>query len=332
MYKKIIDIDISKNEYPFYAFLSISNICNANCVFCDVHENKFITPTIDIYKTMDEMKKIGIKYIHFTGGGDPFANKNIFDYFDYATKLGFSIIFLTNGIALNSDKIDQFYKYNIKAMFFSLDSQKSDLHNNIRGVKGCFENLCEVINYSKLKYPKIPIVINHVLSTKNIDDLKEFIKFKSSIKYDYLNPIIVKECPELYFTNNQINNYKNEMQNIKEIANKYDVKFLYDSIDYFCKDMYLIDGSDLRKNDTKCITCKYTCFIDCVSGNVYPCDCCCHRDQDYYSYGSLKNNTLKELFDSQKYRYLQKELYNKESKCKSKCDYANIEFNKFLER
>ncbi len=332
MYKKLIDLNLlkDKSNYPIYAFLSISNICNANCIFCDVHENKCFKTCIDVYSILDQMKEIGIKYVHFTGGGEPFANKEIFDFMEHASKLGLNIIFLSNGIALNEEKIDKISQYNIKAIFFSLDSHLKEVHNEIRGVPGCFENLSKVINLCKNKMPNIPITINHVLSNRNLDYLKDFIDLKDEVGYDYLNPIIVKECPEYYFSKDQIKKFNQEKSEIMELAKNKNVEFLYDDINYFEENQYFDDGSDLRKNQVKCKIPNYTCFIDCVSGNVYPCDCCCHRDQEYYSYGSLKNNTLKQLFDANRFKEIQEELNGRCSLCKSKCDYANVEFNKFI--
>ena len=114
------------------------------------------------------------------------------------------------------------------------------------------------------------------------------------------------------------------------MAKSKNVKFLYDDINYFEENQYFDDGSDLRKNQVKCNISNYICYIDCVSGNVYPCDCCCHRNQEYYTYGSLKNYTLKQLFDGDRFKDIQEELNNRCSLCKSKCDYANVEFNKFI--
>ena len=44
MYLKLIEETpkeiLSYYEKPFYVYLSLSNLCNANCVFCDVRTNK----------------------------------------------------------------------------------------------------------------------------------------------------------------------------------------------------------------------------------------------------------------------------------------------------
>ena len=43
MYLKLLEEkpkDLLKHyEKPFYVYLSLSNMCNANCVFCDVRTN-----------------------------------------------------------------------------------------------------------------------------------------------------------------------------------------------------------------------------------------------------------------------------------------------------
>ena len=107
------------------------------------------------------------------------------------------------------------------------------------------------------------------------------------------------------------------------------VQLLSDELDYFSSNCYNEDGSDLRKNTKPCQILSYCCFIDCVSGNVYPCDCSVHRDYNYYCIGNIKQNSFKEIMNSEKTSKLRKELL-KCSKCKSKCDYANMYFNKVI--
>ena len=62
MYLKLIEETpkeiLSYYEKPFYVYLSLSNICNANCVFCDVRTNKEKNCNIDIelVETQDDGK------------------------------------------------------------------------------------------------------------------------------------------------------------------------------------------------------------------------------------------------------------------------------------
>ncbi len=332
MYIKLLDEnveEIKKCEMkPFYNFISLSNLCNANCMFCDVHEKKEILCSLDVYDLLNQLKDMGANYVHFTGGGEPFANKNILSYFEYATKLNLKIIFITNGYALNEKIIEELEKYNIKAIFFSIDSHRAEIHNRIRGVDGIFDKARNSIKLIKKKYPRIKIVINHVLTKENIDSLKEFIKLKEKVDFDYLNPIIVKECPEYYFSNEQILNYKDSISEIKKLVNEYNISFLYDDIDFFKKNEFLNDGSDLSKNEVKCFFPSYCSFVDCVTGNVYPCDCSVHRDENFYSLGNLKKHPFKEIWCSSRACQLREMVKNYSCSCKVKCDCANVLFNK----
>lgn len=325
-YKLFPEILNKKRKMPVYYFISVSNICNANCKFCDIHEKKDINTKVDIKKLLNSLKQSGAEYVHFTGGGEPLANKKIYEYFEYATELGLNIVFITNGYFLSEDKIEKLKDYNIKAIFFSIDSYLPKVHNETRGVADIYEKATYAINLIKEKYPNIKIVINHVLNMSNIDDIKEFIKLSKSVKYDYLNPIIVKECPEYYFSIEQINNYNLNLKELYDLIKKYNIEILYDDINYFEKDSYLNDGSDLRKNNIPCNILNYCSFIDCVTGNVYPCDCSVHRDSDYYSIGNVIENNICDIYNSSKAIKLKEEL-ERCSKCKNKCDYANMYLN-----
>ena len=328
MYLKLFpELSVLKERRPLYNFISISNKCNANCIFCDIHEKKEISTNVDIHKLLFDLKNVGAEYVHFTGGGEPFANKEIFSYMEYATKLGLKIVIITNGYFLTEEVVNKLGEYNIVAMFFSIDSHSGNIHDVIRNVKGIFNRATSAINMIKRLYPNIKIVINHVLNNSNIDSLSEFIRLKESVNYDYLNPIIVKECPEYYFSEEQIKRFNNSVSNLSTLLREYNIELLYPSFDYFEAGKYTDDGSDLRKNDVPCKILELCTFIDCVSGNVYPCDCSVHRDSDYYAIGNVLEDSISNIFYSDKADVLRKKLI-KCSKCKSKCDYANVYLNK----
>ncbi len=330
MYLKLFDDILFVNDkIPFYNFISISNKCNANCKFCDIHEKKEKKTSVNISCLIKDLKNNGAKYVHFTGGGEPFANPEIFSYLEDATKNGLNIVITTNGFFLNHDTINKFKNYNIKAIFFSIDSHDSKIHDKTRNVNGLFYRATQAINEIKISYPYIKIVINHVLNHDNISQLSELIKMKNEVNYDYLNMIIVKECPEYYFSLKQIKEYNSSLQKIKALLKEYDVQLLYDNICFFENGCYLNDGTDLRKNNIPCKVLDYCSFIDCVSGEVYPCDCSIHRDFNYYSIGNIKKMSIKEIFNSAKAENLRKELLGY-SLCKGKCDYANMYLNKMI--
>lgn len=330
MYLEVIKenkTDIFKNyEKPYYVYLSLTNMCNANCSFCDVRLNKEKQNAIKVKKTINELCELGTKYIHFTGGGEPFINDDIFEYLEYCTSKHIKIVLISNGLNLNEEKIKKLSKYNIETFFFSIDSSEAEIHNELRRTKGLFEKATENINLLKKYIPSVTIILNHVINTKNIDSFENFIKMKNDVNFDYINPIIIKNCEELFPNKYQIENYNSKVSFYCELAESLNVKFLCKNINILEEDV-AVDGDRSENEDNKCVYPSFCAFIDCPSGNVYPCDCSIHVDREVYKIGNLKENSFTEIWNGMKRISLKNKLLNGELNCKKRCDEANCFFN-----
>lgn len=315
-----------KHEIPFYVYLSLTNMCNANCSFCDVRLNKEKKSIINVKEVINDLSILGTKYIHFTGGGEPFFNDDIFEYLEYCTLKNIKIVLISNGLNLNEEKISKLTKYNIVAFFFSIDSCNPDIHNELRRTKGLWEKTTENINLVKKYIPNIKVILNHVLNTKNIEDFDNFIEMKKNVNFDYINPIIIKDCEELFPIDNQIKNYNNNIQRFHLLATENNVKFLCQDINFFNKDVSK-DGNRTENEDLKCVYPSFCAFIDAPSGNVYPCDCSIHRDRNLYKIGNLLDNSFSEIWNGLKRVYLRDELLKGKLDCRKKCDESNCLFN-----
>lgn len=331
MYLKLLqetkeDIVTNYNK-PYYVYLSLTNICNANCKFCDVKSNELKKCSIDVYSLIDELCELGTKYIHFTGGGEPFINDEIFKYIKYASNKRININVITNGLNLNEEKIKKLSQYNINSIFFSIDSHLSEIHDDLRRVNGLWRIVTNNINLIKKYMPNVKIVINHVLNKENISDFDKFIQLKKNYNFDYINPLIIKDCDELFFSEQQIEVYNEKLQFYIELAKSLNIEFLCDNIDFFKKNVSC-NGDRMINLDLKCIYPSYCVFVDAPSGFVYPCDCSIHRDRKLYKIGDLHKESFKEIWNGEKRKLLQEKLLNSELDCKTKCDEANCQFNK----
>ena len=331
MYLKLINEmpkDILKYyESPFYVYLSLSNICNANCVFCEVRTNKEKKCNIDVKKLIDDLAGLGTKYIHFTGGGEPFVNDDIFQYLDYCTKKGIKIILISNGLNLNEEKIKKLSQYSIQAIFFSVDSHLSEIHDELRRVSGLWNRVTENINLVKKYMPDVKITLNHVLNKKNIDDFEKFIRLKENYNFDFINPIVIKDYDELFFTSEQMNNYNKKLSYYNELSKTLGLEFLSDNIDFFNLTVTKC-GDRLSNIDLKCVYPSYCAFVDAPTGFVYPCDCSIHRDRTIYKIGELKKQSFPQIWNGEQRENLKNKLLNSELDCKTKCDEANCQFNR----
>lgn len=332
MYLSLINENIEeiKTDYvnkPFFVFLSLTNTCNANCVFCDVRTNKKLLCDIDVYKLIDELVELGTKYIHFTGGGEPFTDNKILEYMEYASNRGISIVFISNGYLLDEEKVQLLAKRHVKIVILSLDSCKSEIHNSLRRVDGLFERTVTSINLLKKYIPNVQINLNHVLNKENIDDFENFIKLKDLYDFDCINPILIKDCPELTPTDLQINQFNKKKQLYIKLMQEKNIKLLSGSLNIF-EERIDERGNREQNEDMRCVFANYCAFIDCPTGLVYPCDCSIHRDRVVYCIGDLHINSFTEIWNGDRRLQLINKLNCGSLSCKKMCDEANCLFNR----
>lgn len=315
--KESID-DIKTMSYtPFYIYISLSNICNANCIFCNVHAEKRKLGILDVPSIINELNQMGTKYIHFMGGGEPLTEPRIFDYFQQISDLGMKIALTTNGLGFTKESIQKLPQYRINHLFLSLDSHMPELHDAFRHVQGLWEKAVSNIAALKAVLPDTKIVINHVLNRKNIADFEGMIQLKDRLPYDYINPIFIKDCPELSIEPNQMECFFEKASDFFALMQEKGIDFLYPLFD---------PGLDHKENYS-CSFPQYSAYIDCPTGGVYPCDCTIHRDPDFYCCGNLCSATFPDIWSGFKMEQIRDVLFHSCTECKFNCDYVNCYFN-----
>lgn len=318
MYTNIIGKDNLvqwRENIPWYVYISLTNVCNANCIFCDVHKNPLKRNRIDVYKLIDEISEMGSQYVHFMGGGEPFTDPNIDDYIKYISDKGLKVACTTNGFLLDETRIRKLKDCNLSHMFFSIDGDNKSLHDSLRRVDGIFEKATNAINYLKKVKPGIVIVINHVVNKLNIDSLEQMILLKKSVDFDYLNLLLVKDCPALDVSGEQREAFISKIDRFKALAEEVGIKFLEENLDIF---QPRCSGEAIPCYFPYCST-----YVDCPSGDVYPCDCTIHRSQSY-CYGNLVESSFAELWNGDKLKELRRRLLQEKMSCKAFCDSANV--------
>ena len=92
----------------------ISTFCNANCVFCPRGSMTRPQGTMSdemFHKIIREGKAMGVhRFIPFLNG-EPFMNRQIFDWLDYMQAEKVSTCLFTNAELLDKEKIDKLIKY-----------------------------------------------------------------------------------------------------------------------------------------------------------------------------------------------------------------------------
>lgn len=243
---------------PLVANYYLTYRCNARCHFCDIwslepgQEASFES----IRQNLQDLKRLGVKYVDFTGG-EPLLRADVTEIYREAKSLGFVTSMTTNTI-LYPRKAREIQGM-IDFLNFSLDGPDSDTHDQSRGVK-IFDTLVESVELA-LSLGEYP-VLNHTVTAQNFDQIPEVAKLGQELNVRvWLNPA--------FTAHNQYNNKKNPTPEIVEAIETSAKK--YRNLGYNKAALELIrDGG----NNTQNPRCKAVDAVIAISPNdelLLPC-------------------------------------------------------------
>lgn len=124
-------------------------------------------------RIIGDLKKNGIKNIHFTGG-EPLLRKDIRELVAYSSSNGFATGLTTNGMLLKKEILEELINAGLRSIALSLDALGAE-YNSIRGVTDSFEKvekaLFTIAEMKKKK--KIDGYVNFTLMKGNMSELKK---------------------------------------------------------------------------------------------------------------------------------------------------------------
>lgn len=189
---------------PLVANYYLTYRCNARCHFCDIwalepgKEADFAT----IQTNLQDLKRLGVKYVDFTGG-EPLLRADVEHIYLEAKQMGFYTSMTTNTI-LYPQKAKQMRGL-IDFLNFSLDGPDADSHDQSRGVK-IFDNLVESVKIA-LDLGEYP-VLNHTVTAQNYHRIGEVAELGERLGVRvWLNPAFTAH-----------GNYNNKKNPTAEIA------------------------------------------------------------------------------------------------------------------
>ena len=265
------EFDLASNfnkiqKFPLHIDLEIDNLCNFACSFCPIgqpeskfHEQYKTIKTIEkdkVYSLLDECKLIGVKSVQFSLVNEPLANKNIFDYIEYANKLGIiDISIVSNGYLLNEKNSNKILSSGLKKIQFSLDafSEKTYKERKLKNLKPA--------NYKK--------TINNILN---------FLELKKNKKSNF--PIVRVSFIEMEENKHEKNDFESFW------SNKVDAIHYQKLID-FIND----DNQEKKEKEYKCNMPMFRMAVK-ADGTVKPC---CTSYGDDIIIGNIYKNTLNEI-------------------------------------
>jgi len=344
---------------PLAVVLLVSYKCNLRCRMCFYYNDSEKENTNRLIKdrqkeelTLDQIKRLiedirdmkaKVLTIH---GGEPLLYPKIFEIADYARKKGLLVNFVTNGTLITPEVAEKIVRVGICNITFSIDGPES-IHDKVRNVKGTFDKLIKGIGHLKeleKKGAKIPnLSLSTYISAINQEKLVELfevikdlgIKNWGSGLITYNNAKLARStekilgCSESHGQGN-LENLEDEVKNLKiETLLQQREKIKQKNKVYKLNVLFPSKNSIKNYYDSfynEIDYCLYPWARTVVSpyGEVFPC---INLSMLNYSLGSIKENSIKDIWNSERYVAFRKILRKNKllpicSKC---CTISKIE-------
>ncbi|MEB3292819.1 MAG: radical SAM protein [Synechococcales bacterium] len=243
---------------PLVANYYLTYRCNARCHFCDIwalepkEEANFET----IARNLQDLRRLGVKYVDFTGG-EPLLKAEAPQIYAEAKHLGFTTSMTTNTILY--PKRAREMQGLVDFLNFSLDGGDAETHDQSRGVK-IFDTLVESVKLAKElgEYP----VLNHTVTAQNYNRLHEVAELGQRLGVRvWLNPAFTAHA-----NYNSKKNPNAEMVRQIEVTGK-----KYSNVGYNKAALAFIEAGG---NDTKNPRCKAVEAVIAISPHdelLLPC-------------------------------------------------------------
>lgn len=324
--------------------------CNLRCIMCPL-ASQFDDPTSqifqeykrekelttgEVFKLIDDSKRIGINYFSITGG-EPFIRKDIIDIFNYTKQKGMRCGILTNGILIDRAKAEKIVDSGLDILQFSLDGPE-EVHNKIRKHRNAFQLTIDAANYiveakkrAGFKNPYLSFCCT--ISSENMNNLMPLVdiaqRLEASISFGYLfytTGEMINQTNEIV----QVGTAKGEDQdiskelkivdttvlekevvNVKKYANQLGVNVTFEP-DLVGEEINSRFSDDKFSYVDKCFYPWYGVRVN-PYGEVYPCSM-------NIMMGNLRKHSIEEIWNNKKYidfrNKLKKEkLFPKCAKC-----------------
>ncbi|MCK4714348.1 MAG: SPASM domain-containing protein, partial [Candidatus Aenigmarchaeota archaeon] len=217
--KLFADIDFGTARGPKKVIISPTDWCNLKCLTCwrlDKKENP--NSYRDEELTFDEIsgilhdcKKLRVKEIDLTGGGEPFSREDMLDIITLAKELGFWVTLTNNGTLLSEEKMRTLIFFGLDDITFSFDGSTAELNDSIRG-RGVYQKVAESLSHlQELKRElgsDIPFIrLAFVITSGNYHDIPAIVRFAAEhgigaiqfstlLEWDSNREFSMKNCDE----------------------------------------------------------------------------------------------------------------------------------------
>jgi radical SAM protein with 4Fe4S-binding SPASM domain len=173
--------------YPYHVVWEVTTRCNLNCIHCyasSVDSTQVELSTTESKQLLEQIATLEQFRMIVITGGEPLLRKDIFELMEYAGRLGFYIIFSTNGTLLTPDIAKDLARLGVVNFSISLDGYTRECHESIRRKSGCFQSAIDGINAAA--QTGVCLQVNFTAMQQNLAELPGLIDLAESLKADII--------------------------------------------------------------------------------------------------------------------------------------------------
>jgi len=177
--------NLLKESIPITVIIGVTYRCQCNCRHCSVDNYRsdnyrLEMSTNEIKACIDEISSLGCVKVNFFGG-EPLLREDIIELVSYTSKKDLFVFIDTNGFLLNKSMARRLKNADLSCVIISLDSSVEFKHDSLRGKKGLYRRAINGVRYCMEE--GIPCVISTIATHDSINsgDLENLIRIAKNL-------------------------------------------------------------------------------------------------------------------------------------------------------
>jgi len=268
--------------------------CNHQCVHCYVdylgHESVMMADDT-LINLMKDMGSYGVKSACFAGRGEPMLHKKIVEAIEAGHDSGLDLALATNGIPLNSEKIDRILKH-LQWIRFSVLGGSMESYKLLQGAREADwakmqENISLCVKNKRDNNLDTTIGVVFFLFKENGHEVVEVTNMFREIGVDYLviKPVGDYEKNNYVADKNLKDKYESSLKEAEAMSNdSFNCTIRWDMFEQWEDKQY-----------SECLSLPFMAVVD-ADGDVYACGG--YWQDKRYNYGNVNEKPFPELWDS----------------------------------
>lgn len=291
---------------PIHIRIKPTNVCNHNCNYCayraenlqlgkDMIIRDFI-PKEKMLEIIDDLIKMDVKAVTFSGGGEPFCYPYLLDAAKKLVKSSIKFAALTNGARLKGEVAEVFAKH-ATWVRVSMDGWSDESYSHYRGVPdGEFTKIMNNMKKFRTMSKNCYLGVSIIIDKHNSDHIYSLIE---KLKKININSVKVSPC---IISNEGSENNKYHQPIFKKV--KEEIKLAkkdFEDEKFEIYDAYHVLVEEFEKKYTWC---PYLQILPVIGAdqNIYPCqDKAYNLDEGLI--GSIKNQRFKDFWFEEKDKF-----------------------------